>query len=163
MRNGPLEKRPPYLPDGFSLDETTDPGTVILRRPGGSEVAAFSAEGADPLEIERAAWEDLGAGAGRGQASEGTGPTEARDVRGTPIRLTRDGLAYGEEFLPLDEVADVRPASHGLWNPGTNLFEVAVVRRGGGPDLAVRDLPLETAERLRGAIADALRERRRRP
>ncbi len=68
MRNGPVEKRPPYLPDGFSLDETTDPGTVILRRPGGSEVAAFSAEGADPREIERAAWDEFG---GRGQPRPG--------------------------------------------------------------------------------------------
>ena len=63
MRNGPAEKRPSYLPSGFSLDETTYPGAVILRRPDGSEVAAFSAEGADPREIERAAWEDSG---GRG-------------------------------------------------------------------------------------------------
>ena len=55
VRNAPGEKRPPYPPDGFSLDETTDPGAVILRRPDGSEVAAFSAEGADPREIERAA------------------------------------------------------------------------------------------------------------
>jgi hypothetical protein len=29
-----------------------------LRRPDGSEVDAFSAEGARPEEIERAAWED---------------------------------------------------------------------------------------------------------
>ena len=102
-----------------------------------------------------------GGGASLGQASEGTGPPEARGLRGTPLLLTRAGLAYGEEFLPLDELAGSRPQSHGLWNPGTNLFEVAVVRRGGGPDLVVRDLPLETAERLRGAIAGALRERRR--
>ena len=57
MRNGPAEKRPSYLPSGFSLDETTYPGAVILRRPYGSEVAAVSADGADPLEIELAAWE----------------------------------------------------------------------------------------------------------
>ena len=59
VRNGPGKKRPPYLPDGFSLDETTDPGTVILRRPDGSEVIVFG-ERANPREIERAAWEDLG-------------------------------------------------------------------------------------------------------
>ena len=66
VRNGPGKKRPPYLPDGFSLDETTDPGTVILRRPDGSEVATFSAEGTNPPEIERRAWGDF---RGRGGAS----------------------------------------------------------------------------------------------
>jgi hypothetical protein len=51
------------------------------------------------------------------------------------------------------------PASHrSLWNPATNLFEVAVVRRK-GPNLVIKDLPLETADRLRKAITDALRER----
>jgi hypothetical protein len=86
------------------------------------------------------------------------GPTEARDVRGTRIRLTRDGLVYGEEFVPIDEMVPT-PASHrSLWNPATNLFEVAVVRRK-GPNLVIKDLPLETADRLRKAITDALRER----
>ncbi len=60
--------------------------------------------------------------------------------------------------MPLDDVAGVRPDSFSLWNPGTNLFEVAVVRRN-GPDLVVKDLPLQTAERLREAIAGTLRER----
>jgi hypothetical protein len=51
------------------------------------------------------------------------------------------------------------PASHrSLWNPATNLFEVAVVRRK-GPNLVIKNLPLETADRLRKAITDALRER----
>ena len=40
MRNGPEEKRPPYLPSGYYLDEVTDPDTGILRRGDGSEVAA---------------------------------------------------------------------------------------------------------------------------
>ena len=66
--DGDRERRSPYLPDGYALDETTDPGTVILRRPDGSEVAAFSAEGADPWEIERAAWDEFG---GRGQPRPG--------------------------------------------------------------------------------------------
>ncbi len=83
---------------------------------------------------------------------------EARDVYGTLIRLTRDGLVYGQRFVPLDDVAGVRPDSFSLWNPGTNLFEVAVVRRN-GPDLVVKDLPLQTAERLREVIAGTLRER----
>ncbi len=52
------------------------------------------------------------------------------------------------------------PASHHpLWNSATNLFEVAVLRRK-GPHLAVKDLPLETADRLGKAINDALLERR---
>jgi len=49
-------------------------------------------------------------------------------------------------------------AHHAIWNPATNLFEVAVVRRK-GPYLVIKDLPLETADRLRKAINDALHER----
>ena len=56
MRNGPEEKRPPYLPSGYHLDESD---LLILRREDGSEVAVFGATGADPREIERAAWEDF--------------------------------------------------------------------------------------------------------
>jgi hypothetical protein len=39
---------------------------VVLRHPDGSEVAVYSAEGADPKEIERRAWEDF---RGRGKGS----------------------------------------------------------------------------------------------
>ena len=56
--NGPKEGRGPYLPSGYTLDET-DPDEVVLRRADGSEVATFSAVGADRKEIERAAWEDF--------------------------------------------------------------------------------------------------------
>ena len=84
--------------------------------------------------------------------------TEGQDINGTLVRLTREGLIYGERFVPLKDVVGVRPDSFSLWNPATNLFEVAVVRRG-GPDLVVKDLPLQTAEHLREAIAAALRER----
>ena len=48
----------PYLPSGYRLDETGR-DFAVLRREDGSEVAAFSATGADPREIERAAWEDF--------------------------------------------------------------------------------------------------------
>jgi hypothetical protein len=58
VRNGPERKRPPYLPDGYALDETADPGAVILRRPDGSEVVAYFGERASVEEVERAAWED---------------------------------------------------------------------------------------------------------
>jgi len=51
-----------------------------------------------------------------------------------------------------------QPESHVLWNPGTRLFEVAVFRLN-GPDLIVKNLPLHTADQLREAIIDALRER----
>ena len=44
------------LPPGYRLRE--DPDLLILLRPDGSEVAAFSALGADPLEMIAAAWED---------------------------------------------------------------------------------------------------------
>ena len=72
----------------------------------------------------------------------------------------RAGLAYGEEeFVPFDEMVGARPASHPIWNPATNLFEVAVFRRNGA-DLVVKNLPLQTADRLGEAVNDALRERR---
>ena len=96
-------------------------------------------------------------GAG-GQAGERLGPTEAQDVYGTPIRLTPDGLAYGEVFVPLAELGGGRPGSHVFWNPGTGLFEVAVSRRN-GPDLTIGNLPLDAAGRLSAAINGALRER----
>jgi hypothetical protein len=54
---------------------------------------------------------------------------EAQDLYGTRVRLSRDGLAYGEEFVPLDEMDEARPLSGNLWNPAANLFEVAVFRR----------------------------------
>jgi hypothetical protein len=84
---------------------------------------------------------------------------EAQDLYGTRVRLTRDGLAYGAEFVPLDEVDGTRPVSGNLWNPATKLFEVSVFRRR-GPPLVVRNLSLGAADRLRGAINGALRERR---
>lgn len=45
-----------------------------------------------------------------------------------------------------------------FWSPGTRLFEVAVFRRK-GPDLIIKNLPLQTADQLREAIIDALRKR----
>jgi hypothetical protein len=63
-RDGPREPRHPYfLPSGYALDEQAKRDFVVLRRPDGSEVAAFRALGADPVEIEQRAWEDFG---GRG-------------------------------------------------------------------------------------------------
>ncbi len=84
---------------------------------------------------------------------------EAQDVYGTRVRLARDGLGYGEQFVAFDEMVDTRLASHNFWNPATNLFEVAVFWRN-GPPLIVKNLPLRTANRLRSRIIDALRERR---
>lgn len=83
---------------------------------------------------------------------------EGQDVGGRTVRVTGDGLTYGRRFVPLEDIVGVPPGSSSLWNPATGLFEVAVVLRG-GRELVVKDLPLETAERLRGAIAGALRER----
>jgi hypothetical protein len=96
-------------------------------------------------------------GAG-GRENERKGATEAQDIYGTRIRLTREGLTYGEQFVPFDEMANIPLAPDTFWNPGTNLFEVTVVRRN-GPDLVIKNLPLQTADRLREAIIDALRER----
>ncbi len=46
----------PKLPPSYTLER--DPDLLVLRRPNGSMVAAFSAFGVDPREIEREAWED---------------------------------------------------------------------------------------------------------
>ena len=89
---------------------------------------------------------------------ERLGSTEAQDIYGTRIRLTRDGLTYGEQFVPFGEMGGRQPESHVFLNPGTRLFEVAVFRRN-GPDLIIGNLPLHTAEQLRETIIEALRER----
>jgi hypothetical protein len=86
------------------------------------------------------------------------GSTEAQDIYGTRIRLTRDGLTVGEEFVPFGEMGGRQPESHVFLNPGTRLFEVAVFRRN-GPDLIIGNLPLHTADQLSAAIIEALRER----
>jgi hypothetical protein len=83
---------------------------------------------------------------------------EDQDIYGTRIRLTRDGRTYGEEFVPFAELGGRQPESPVFWNPGTRLFEVTVVRRN-GPDLIIRNLSLHTAEQLREALIDGLRER----
>ena len=44
------------LPFGYYLELGAD--LLILRRSGGSFVAAFSTLGADPFEVELAVWED---------------------------------------------------------------------------------------------------------
>src|SRR3712207_1488198 len=89
---------------------------------------------------------------------ERKGTTDVQDIYGTRIRLTRDGLTYGKQVVPFGEMGDMQPAPDTFWNPGTNLFEVTVVRRN-GPDLVIKNLPLQTADRLREAIIDALHER----
>ncbi len=43
--DGNRERRSPYLPTGYRLDEDAD--FSVLRREDGSEVAVFSAKGAD--------------------------------------------------------------------------------------------------------------------
>ena len=47
-----------HLPPGYSLD-MSDSDVLILRRSDGTSVAAFSAHGADPKELRKAAEEDL--------------------------------------------------------------------------------------------------------
>ncbi len=44
------------LPPGYRLSKNAD--LLTLLRPDGSVVAAFSAQGADPVEVIAAAWED---------------------------------------------------------------------------------------------------------
>ena len=89
---------------------------------------------------------------------ERQGSTEAQDIYGTRIRLTCDGLTYGEEFTPFEVMGGRQPESHVFWNPVTRLFEVAVSRRN-GPDLIIKNLPLQNAEQLGAAIIDALHKR----
>jgi hypothetical protein len=60
--------------------------------------------------------------------------------------------------VPFAEMGGMQPEPHVFWNPGTRLFEVAVLRRK-GPDLIIKNLSLQTAEQLREAIIDALRKR----
>jgi hypothetical protein len=110
-------------------------------------------------EVERIRRRMLGRCGAYRRAETRRGSTEAQDVYGTRIRLTRGGLAYGEEFVSFDEMVGTRPETHALWNPATNLFEVTVTRRH-GPPLVVKNLPLRTADRLRNTVIDALRERR---
>jgi hypothetical protein len=93
-----------------------------------------------------------------GWVDERRGSTEAQDVYGTRIRLSRDGLRYGEEFVSFEEMGGRQAEPQVIYNPGTKLSEVAVYRSD-GPDLVVKNLPLHTAEQLRAAIIVALRGR----
>jgi len=60
--------------------------------------------------------------------------------------------------VPFDVIGSLQPESHVFWNPGTRLYEVAVLRDN-GPNLVIKNLPLHTAEQLREAIVEALGER----
>ena len=86
------------------------------------------------------------------------GSTEAQDIYGMRISLTRDGITYGEQFVPFAEMGGRQPEPHVFLNPGTGLFEITVFRRN-GTDLIIGNLPLHTADPLREAIIEALRER----
>ena len=88
---------------------------------------------------------------------ERQGSTEARDIYGTSIRLTPEGLTYGEEFVPFAEMGGRKSEFPFFWNPGTGLFEVAIYRRN-GQELIIKDLPLHTAEQLSEAIIGAPRK-----
>ena len=44
------------LPPGYTIEHGAD--VLLLRREGGSVVAAFSARGATPQEVKRTAWND---------------------------------------------------------------------------------------------------------
>ena len=56
VRGGPVGRDWPGMPFGYRL--ALDADLLVVIRPDGSPVAAFSALGADPLEVEAAAWED---------------------------------------------------------------------------------------------------------
>jgi hypothetical protein len=44
------------LPPGYTIEHGAD--VLLIRREGGTVVAAFSARGATPKEVERTAWDD---------------------------------------------------------------------------------------------------------
>ncbi len=44
------------MPPGYRMRDDAD--LLVVLRADGSEVAAFSAQGADPLEVIAVAWED---------------------------------------------------------------------------------------------------------
>jgi hypothetical protein len=50
-----MQDKPLELPPGYVLDVVSDPNVLMLRRLDGSSVAVFSARGADPTEIRKAA------------------------------------------------------------------------------------------------------------
>ena len=52
-----MQEKRMRLPPGYILD-MSDSDVLVLRRSDGSSVAAFSAWGADPIEVRRAAEED---------------------------------------------------------------------------------------------------------
>ncbi len=52
-----MSDEPLRLPPGYILDEP-GPDILALRRPDGTTGAVFSALGATPETIQRAAWED---------------------------------------------------------------------------------------------------------
>jgi len=76
-----MQDRPLRLPPGYVLD-ASDPDVLVLRRPDGSSVAAFSARGADPSELRRAAEEDR-----RNLAAGDESPTNALRKTRTAARL----------------------------------------------------------------------------
>jgi hypothetical protein len=54
---GKMQDKPLRLLPGYVLD-SSDPDVLLLRRSDGSSVAAFSARGADPKAVRKAAEED---------------------------------------------------------------------------------------------------------
>jgi hypothetical protein len=51
------------LPPGYQLER--DPDVLVLLRPDGSTVAAFSSRGVMPEQVEATAWEDATGGQGK--------------------------------------------------------------------------------------------------
>jgi hypothetical protein len=82
---------------------------------------------------------------------------EGADVHGKKIRLTEEGLTYGEEFLPLEEIGGVESMPYEP-HVQDSLFHVTVVKMAGYP-LVIKDLSQETAERLTEALRATLRQR----
>jgi hypothetical protein len=62
------------LPPGYQLE--LGPDMLVLRRPDGSAVAAFSSRGVMPDYLEATAWEDAAGGQGRDESPDPEEPPQ---------------------------------------------------------------------------------------
>ncbi len=82
---------------------------------------------------------------------------EAQDGNGTRVRLTDDGVTYGEQFVAFDEMGGVQSIPQRT--VGESLFNVTVLLKNGPPDLVIPDLPKDIATPLSRGIGRILSER----
>ena len=80
-----------------------------------------------------------------------------QNMHGTPVRLTRNSLTYGEDVVAVDDVIAIMQEPYDAPGAG-NLVTVLVSRRGGPqgalPALVIEGLEKGQADELSGAIHD---------